>query len=639
MPRPAPNARWPRARSDLRQDLDEALAARIAPVVTMVEVDQGAPALRKGREVAANDPMVGLRDRCGGYFVRRLMATLGFDEQRVFNWRLEHKLIQCLVFRTFVEDGLPRTYGLRDLKRRLGTSLQSELPRIFPTGYYVKPALGDSFGGRPQWVDGLGVGGHAISILKTRLRRRHCRWRPGSIAVARSLWNEDVIVQERLAIAHEFRVHAIEREVIPDLTFGRYNRFDGAAPGRERINAFVQSLLDAAPPSLFRETLTAWDVAEAADGALRAVEINFAGFHPVHRHGFQCSAFLSSPELAPETLPRLLRFVRRRYGVEPHFDIAPETTSDMALERDLLPKIRSGLGLLDDDDDRRLNSSPTPRITRPRSPLGPLIDVVVHVQKGEEARAGLLLETFQRHAADDARLWMVAGDDVDIPDAELPAGAKRVRGLDPELVEIEFALRGQARFYLVLSPDVIFTERTNWRDLVGKGQSPVHRFLHQRIAALYAEAATTLQAPKAQWFYGLGPNAIHRGAMRALIAHLRGLARSSSQRSDDWRNWLRRQKPLPSSCLYFTYLEAKGLFSRVHYGADHGLAQGIGTTSAFAAWRPAAAPEPRGAPMLIIPRQLGLSAPEIRAKAAPLLASPDPQPSPDHVSPGETLTT
>src|ERR1700685_4461866 len=80
-------------------------------------------------------------------FIRHLCRELGFEEHRVFKWHLEHKLMQALVLNRYVPGTVPVTRGIAEFKRDAGhVNLQAALEAEFPSGFFLKPALGDSSG-------------------------------------------------------------------------------------------------------------------------------------------------------------------------------------------------------------------------------------------------------------------------------------------------------------------------------------------------------------------------------------------------------------------------------------------------------------------------------------------------------------
>ena len=110
-----------------------------------------------------------------------------------------------------------------------------------------------------------------------------------------TLVEERWLVQERIAVDQEYRVHGLEDLVLPGMTFDRYGA--GSVPeGRAEVNAYVESLLARLPDALVGESLYAWDVARLAEGCFRVIEVNLVGFHPVYEWGFQASGFSHHPQ-------------------------------------------------------------------------------------------------------------------------------------------------------------------------------------------------------------------------------------------------------------------------------------------------------------------------------------------------------
>ena len=264
-------------------------------------------------------------------FVRHLYRALGFDEHRVFKWRLEHKLIQALVLNHYASGCAPETYGLSEFKRHAGNaSLHAALEAKFPSGFYLKPTLGDS-SGDCEMPD------RNERILNACVERSE-----GS----GELLSENFIAQERIPIAVEYRVHSLEDRVIDDLTFHRYGK--GDIPGeRDAPNAFVQSVLDRLPNGIVAGSLCGWDVARTPKDQFVVVEVNFGGFHPVHNRGFQCSGWFHDSEWGALSAARLVRFLEDRCGIsvsvaadQPDFEVANTCYAEVNRYRDLL---RSGV--------------------------------------------------------------------------------------------------------------------------------------------------------------------------------------------------------------------------------------------------------------------------------------------------------
>jgi hypothetical protein len=243
----------------------------------------------------------GLAGSTRALIVRQLLRALGFDEHRHLQWRMEHKLIQALVLRSFLPESIPVTYGLNALAVRHGSQgLRQFLASHFPSSFVIKTALGDSSGEIPN-------GNGAESVL--------FRLESGAPPQSCSLLEESYIVQERIPIATEYRVHSLEEDIIEDLTFRRYD--DGSIPvEREAPNAFVHSLLQRLPDALVGGSLLAWDIALQPSGSFMIIEVNFSGFHRAVKPGFHCSGYFHDQHWGACDTARLLNHVARTDSVE-----------------------------------------------------------------------------------------------------------------------------------------------------------------------------------------------------------------------------------------------------------------------------------------------------------------------------------
>ncbi len=231
--------------------------------------------------------------------VRQLLRALGFDEARHLNWRMEHKLVQALVLRSWAPELIPVTCGLGSLARSHGPrGVRQFLADDFPDGYILKAALGDSSG------ESDGGENDVLGALESGAAPPACR-----------IADEEFVVQQRIAIAMEYRVHSLEEDVVEDLTFRRYD--GGSIPGeRDGPNAFVTSVLRRLPGGLVGGSLLAWDIALQPSGEYKIVEVNFSGFHPAFKRGFHCSGYFHDSKWGACDTARLLNHVARMDGVE-----------------------------------------------------------------------------------------------------------------------------------------------------------------------------------------------------------------------------------------------------------------------------------------------------------------------------------
>ncbi|HYL77148.1 MAG TPA: hypothetical protein VEU96_23230 [Bryobacteraceae bacterium] len=238
--------------------------------------------------------------------VRQLFHALRLDEHRPFQWRLEHKLVQSLVLDQFCPGCVPVTRGLIRLAHADGPEgLLQSLERDFAAGFFVKPALGDSSGDH-----GIQDASEAALAAFLAAPLPDC---------PRRLEDETWIVQEKVPIEVEYRVHSVEDRAIDDLTLRRYGT--GDIPGeRDAPNAFVQRLLDRLPGGIVGGSMLGWDVARTPAGAFVVIEVNFAGFHPVHRRGFQCSGYFINEEWGAKSIAHWIRFMEKSDGFQIELD-------------------------------------------------------------------------------------------------------------------------------------------------------------------------------------------------------------------------------------------------------------------------------------------------------------------------------
>jgi hypothetical protein len=231
---------------------------------------------------------------------RQAMLAMGFDERRLCPWRLEHKLVQALVFRHYCPESLPPTCGLdRLVQAAEPCDLRRVLRDRFPAGFVIKTALGDCSGNEIDYRTEA-----ALLWMESG-----ARYMPG----AGTLLDEEFIVQERKSVRYEYRVHTVEDRVIEDLTVHRHQ--GTVAPGeREAPNRYVQQMLDALPAGITCGSILGWDVALLEDGGLATIEVNVGGMHPVYNPGFHASGFFHHQHYGAIYSARLLLFLERAYN-------------------------------------------------------------------------------------------------------------------------------------------------------------------------------------------------------------------------------------------------------------------------------------------------------------------------------------
>jgi hypothetical protein len=246
----------------------------------------------------------GLADECPNpraQLVRHLCSQMGFTETRLTVLRLEHKLIQALVLMRYCADAIPITCGAMSRIRGVRpSSVRAFLRRHYPPGsVFVKRTLNYGSAERNE--------SDAREECLKAIEKGELSESDDGLA------SEAFVLQERVVIAQEYRVHTVEGVVAADLTYRRYS--GGITPAeRESVNRFTQGVLDRLPDALVSGVVGAWDIASTADGRFRVIELNITGKHLVYVPGFHCSGYFLGRWAAP-AVAKLAVELERRYGV------------------------------------------------------------------------------------------------------------------------------------------------------------------------------------------------------------------------------------------------------------------------------------------------------------------------------------
>jgi len=284
------------------EDLEEA-AATVEAILATTALRRVAPRDHITIRLSDSSPFrENLSSTARALPIRQLSHLLGLDEHRPFQWRLEHKLMQALILDRFCPTEVPVTFGLGRYaagfpKQQLRAALQRDFAQ---SGFYLKPAMGDSSGERAV-ID-------ETHIIIQKAEEGHL-----ALGAPTCIVEEAWVAQERLPIRREYRVHTIEDRVIFNLTYNRYGKGD-IPRERDAPNAYVQSVLYRLPDAIVGGSLLGWDIARLDDRFV-IVEVNFCGFHPVHRRGYQCSGYYQDYEWGASMIARLLHFLEVSDGI------------------------------------------------------------------------------------------------------------------------------------------------------------------------------------------------------------------------------------------------------------------------------------------------------------------------------------
>ncbi len=502
----------------------------------------------------------------GVYAVRALWKALGFDEHRKFRWRLEHKLVQSRVFNHYLGHEFPTSWGVGSLLRR---GLRGPLiDAILSDGVFAKEALGHLSGD-------FGEAEATHEILENLFFHSAEPPRPETPI------DEKWIVQERIAVEREYRVHSFEDVVLPGMTFDRYG--PGSVPeGREEVNSYVESLLARLPDALVGESLYAWDVARLAGGRYRVIEVNLVGFHPVYERGFQASGFFQYHPHGPPLLAELLGYAEATYHVQ--VELSDDWEGEPNRDTSYLRVLRHYLG-------RRPISPTGSAVVAPAGPPPDRLDAVLSVRAEEFGRFALLRESIAATGAPIGTLW-VAVPDADLTDAAAtlafaPPGCVVVAEseLVPELADLPDVPPGVrrqvARLALVartggdycfdMSADVVSTRRFRTADLVRSGKAFYSRTIGTTHAERYERAEDLLNLRRSGWVHGTTPYLFSKRAVAELIDYLGGGTAGASSGRGSWRRFLLGQRGWALGQVYFTFLEAFGLEERDYFPGEWDL--------------------------------------------------------------------
>jgi hypothetical protein len=519
----------------------------------------------------------------GVYVVRALWNALGFDENRKFHWRLEHKLVQARVFNHYLGREFPISWGINALVRRgLGEPL---VDGLLSRELFAKEALGHLSGD-------YGESESARDVLSRLILR-------GEIPTDEAPSEEKWLVQERIPIECEYRVHSLEDLVLPGMTFDRYGPF--AVPdARAEVNAYVTSILALLPDAMVAESLYAWDIARLADGRFRVIEANLVGFHPVYERGFQASGFFQYHPLGPPLLVELAQHVASTYNVA--LDLSDPFKNEPNRHALFLQLFRHYL------DRQPVPPGPVP-VSLTAAPPPERLDAVLSLRFDELDQFALLRQSIKHTGAQFGTLF------VTVPDADLAAvsgsGAAAGPGcvlvseseLVPEWAEFPNAPPGVRRqvarlalvartaghFCFDLCTTVVSVRRFQTSDLIRGGKALVSRAISSEHAELYGQAEALLGLRRSGWVHGITPFLLSKRGVADLIDYLQRRRSEAPDRQGAWRRVLLGRRGWMLGHIYFTFLEAFGLEERDHFSAEWSIADNcVWSSEDWLDWDPAA---------------------------------------------------
>lgn len=248
--------------------------------------------------------------------IRHLLRVMGFDETRAVTLRLEHKLVQALVLNHYCPGDVPTTNGLRRWFREHGRSwAMHSLEGGLQDNAIAKPTIG--FGSHQETLRSS-TATQALESLNTSCNNFS----------QLEITQEDFILQERIHLAKEYRVHTIEDHVISGLTFRRYGTPADSAGGIVGPEEYVRAILAKLPNGFIYQSFLAWDIAETPEKTYCIIEVNVAGLHMHREPYFHCSGYFWDPFWGPAMMARALLFVQEAYETTISLKDCTDTNND-----------------------------------------------------------------------------------------------------------------------------------------------------------------------------------------------------------------------------------------------------------------------------------------------------------------------
>lgn len=229
----------------------------------------------------------------GAFLIRSILHQLNVDESYVLKWRLENKYIQYVILNYYAPDCMPPTLPLSTILNQKG-GIQ-RIRDLFSVGYFLKATLGDTSYFTKSW-DKTGEF-EQIALLRSVCTGQY----------------ENYMLQKKICIRSEFRVHTFSKDIIPGLSYVSHG--NNQPYYHQGLNNFLNEILTKIPNSILGGTLIAWDICLTNDNHYYIIEANFTGFHPVYRKGFQTSGYVDDHKYGAIICAWLNIYFEENFGV------------------------------------------------------------------------------------------------------------------------------------------------------------------------------------------------------------------------------------------------------------------------------------------------------------------------------------
>lgn len=229
----------------------------------------------------------------GTFTIRAILYELHIDEHRIFKWRPENKFIQYLIFKHYSHGCMPITLGLTSVLK--DEDWVAGIRKLIKSGHFIKATLGFGSGRRKNFDRTA----EFEQILKQHQEEPflHEKW----------------VIQRKLKLNKEFRVHTFGKDILYGLTFkisgpDSPDDFDGP-------QEFIRLILQKLPSSFLEGDLIGWDIGLTRRGKYYVIEANFTGFHPEYRAGFQTTGYVDEMPFGPIICAWINSYFRNKYAV------------------------------------------------------------------------------------------------------------------------------------------------------------------------------------------------------------------------------------------------------------------------------------------------------------------------------------
>lgn len=229
----------------------------------------------------------------GAFFIRAILQQLEIDESFVLKWRLENKFQQYQILTYYAPYCMPSTLPLSIvLNEKDGIK---KIRDLFSQGFFLKSTLGDNSYNTQSW-DKTGEF-EQIAVLPSVCTEQY----------------ENYMLQKKICIKTEFRVHTFSKDIIPGLSYVSHG--ENQTNYHQDLEGFLNDIIKKIPGSILSGTLIAWDIAFTPDNHYYIIEANFTGFHPEYRRGFQTTGYVDDYKYGPIICAWLNLYFKKKFRI------------------------------------------------------------------------------------------------------------------------------------------------------------------------------------------------------------------------------------------------------------------------------------------------------------------------------------